>query len=77
MTHNNPIIILAVIIDQIQRFDNFISVINDALKYLSPLAYDIVCYTILHALTSPISSTSIPTYIDGKMSRENATPAQW
>ncbi|CAF3650173.1 unnamed protein product [Rotaria sordida] len=77
ITHNNPIVILSVIIDQIQRFDNFISVINDALKYLSPLAYDIVCYTILHALTTPTSPTSIPSYIDGKMSRENATPAQW
>lgn len=65
------------IIDQIQRFDNFISVINDGLKYLSPLAYDIVCYTILRALTTPASPTSIPSYIDGKMSRENATPAQW
>ncbi|CAF1141150.1 unnamed protein product [Rotaria sordida] len=61
------------IIDHIQRFDNFISVINDALKYLSSLTYDIVCYTILHAL---ISSISIPSYIDGKMSRENATPTQ-
>ncbi|CAF2116715.1 unnamed protein product [Rotaria magnacalcarata] len=77
ITHNNPLVILSVIIDQIQRFDNFISVINDALKYLSPLAYDIVCYTILHALTAPVSSTSSPLYIDGKMSRENATPAQW
>ncbi|CAF1458255.1 unnamed protein product [Rotaria sp. Silwood1] len=64
------------LIDHIQRFNNFISVINDALKYLSSLTYDIVCYTILHALTSPISSISIPSYIDGKMSRENATPAQ-
>ncbi|CAF1323856.1 unnamed protein product [Rotaria sordida] len=61
------------IIDHIQRFDNFICVINDALKYLSSLTYDIVCYTILHAL---ISSISIPSYIDGKMSRENATPTQ-
>ncbi|CAF4802237.1 unnamed protein product, partial [Rotaria sp. Silwood2] len=77
MTHNNPIVILTVIIDQIQRFDNFILVINDVLKYLSPLVYDIVFYTILHALTSPISSTSISSYIDGKMSRGNARPAQW
>ena len=65
------------IVDQIQRFDNFISVINDALKYLSPLAYDVLCYTILRALTVPVSPTSLPSYIDGKMSRENATPAQW
>lgn len=77
MTHNNPTVILSVIIDQVQRFDNFILVINDALKYLSPLAYDIVCYTILHALTAPVSNALLPNYIDGKMSRETATPSQW
>ena len=77
ITHNNPIVILTVIIDQIQRFDNFIVVINDALKYLSPLAYDILCYTILRTLTTANPAASLATYIDGKMSPENATPAQW
>lgn len=72
---NYFLIFIFKIVDQIQRFDNFISVINDALKYLSPLAYDILCYTILRVLTTP--TTSLPAYIDGKMSRENATPAQW
>ncbi|CAF0914333.1 unnamed protein product [Adineta steineri] len=75
ITHNNPIVILSVIMDQIQRYDNFITVINDALKYLSSLAYDIVCYTISRSLTS-VSPDSLSAYIDGKMSRENATPVQ-
>ncbi|XP_019860646.1 PREDICTED: THO complex subunit 2-like, partial [Amphimedon queenslandica] len=41
------------VLSQIQRYDNFIIPVVDSLKYLTPIAYDVLAYCIIEALGNP------------------------
>jgi len=53
LSHCNPCIIFDHHHDLIQRYDNFIGPMVDALKYLNPLAYDVLAFCIIEALANP------------------------
>uniref|UniRef100_UPI00358DF603 THO complex subunit 2 isoform X2 n=1 Tax=Myxine glutinosa TaxID=7769 RepID=UPI00358DF603 len=53
LSHCNPTILFDYILSQIQKFDNLINPVVDALKYLTSLSYDILAYCIIEALANP------------------------
>ncbi|XP_047126503.1 THO complex subunit 2 isoform X2 [Hydra vulgaris] len=53
LSHSNPGVLFDHLLDQIQRYDNFIGPMVDALKYLNPLAYDVLAFCIIEALANP------------------------
>jgi THO complex subunit 2 len=53
LSHSNPGIIFEYVLSQIQRYDNFIIPVVDALKYLTPMAYDVLAYVVIEALGHP------------------------
>ncbi|XP_057313993.1 THO complex subunit 2-like [Hydractinia symbiolongicarpus] len=53
LSHSNPGILFDHLLDQIQRYDNFIGPMVDSLKYLNPLAYDVLAFCIIEALANP------------------------
>ncbi|KDE09261.1 hypothetical protein MVLG_00581 [Microbotryum lychnidis-dioicae p1A1 Lamole] len=55
--HNNPIITFAVVLNQVQSYDNLILPVVEAARYLSDLSYDVLTYTVLDALSSNKSKT--------------------
>ncbi|KAK2556060.1 THO complex subunit 2 [Acropora cervicornis] len=42
LSHSNPGILFEYLLSQIQKYDNFIGPVVDSLKYLTPLAYDVL-----------------------------------
>ncbi|KAF0989730.1 hypothetical protein HZS_1521 [Henneguya salminicola] len=68
LSHSNPIIVLTEVMNQICSFDTMIIPIVECLKYLTPLSFDMLSYTLIEflsvnsvSLTSKI--TSIPDVI--------------
>ncbi|SCV72147.1 BQ2448_4841 [Microbotryum intermedium] len=55
--HNNPIITFAVVLNQVQSYDNLILPVVESARYLSDLSYDVLTYTVLDALSSSKSKT--------------------
>ncbi|CAF0721331.1 unnamed protein product [Brachionus calyciflorus] len=53
LSHNNPIIVCDYILAQIQRFDNFILPVVESLKFMTPLSYDVLSYSIIISLSDP------------------------
>lgn len=53
LSHNNPIIVCDYILAQIQRFDNFILPVVESLKFMTPLSYDVLSFSIIIALSDP------------------------
>ncbi len=53
LTHAAPTVVLPIILDQLQAYDNLIQPVVDALKYLTPLAFDVLSCTLVGALGRP------------------------
>ena len=53
LSHNNPGIVFDYVLTQIQRYDNLIGPVVDALKYLTSMSYDILSYCIIEAIANP------------------------
>lgn len=53
VTHSSPGLTFDYILSQIQLYDNMINPVVDALKYLSPLSFDVLGYSIIEALNNP------------------------
>lgn len=51
--HTNPIIFFDVVLHQVQSYDNLIEPVVDAVKYLTPLEYDVCSFALLEALSNP------------------------
>jgi THO complex subunit 2 len=51
--HSNPIIVLPLILDQLQAYDNIIPAVIDAFRYLTPMSFDVLIFCLLRALSSP------------------------
>lgn len=69
LSHNNPIIVCDYILAQIQRFDNFILPVVESLKFMTPLSYDVLSYSIIIAISDPdkdkmkVDSTNISSWL--------------
>nr|XP_002128581.1 THO complex subunit 2-like [Ciona intestinalis] len=53
LSHSSPTILFDCILSQIQRYDNLIMPVVDALKYLTNLTYDVLAFCIIEALANP------------------------
>jgi len=53
LSHSCPAILFDSILSQIQRYDNLIGPVVDALKYLTDLTYDCLSFCIIEALANP------------------------
>ncbi|XP_056665928.1 THO complex subunit 2-like isoform X2 [Monodelphis domestica] len=53
LSHSNPTILFDYILSQVQKYDNLITPVVDALKYLTSLNYDVLAYCIIEALANP------------------------
>ncbi|WFD07414.1 THO2 plays a role in transcriptional elongation [Malassezia vespertilionis] len=51
--HPNPTVFFAVVLHQIQSYDNLIEPVVDAAKYLTAVEYDILTFSLLEALSNP------------------------
>ncbi|ODM96311.1 THO complex subunit 2 [Orchesella cincta] len=58
LSHSMPAVIFDYVLSQIQLFDNLISPVIDALKFLTTLSYDVLSYCLLEALSPGQSSNS-------------------
>jgi len=43
VAHANPLCFFQVVMEQLQSYDNLIQPIVEALKYLTPLGFDVLC----------------------------------
>lgn len=57
VAHTNPTIIFAVMLGQVQSYDNLIVPVIDAARYLSDFGYDVLTFSLLDALCSGKSKT--------------------
>ncbi|XP_012937232.1 THO complex subunit 2 [Aplysia californica] len=53
LSHNNPGIVFEYVLNQIQRYDNLIGPVVDALKYLTSMSYDMLTFCIIEAIANP------------------------
>ncbi|KAK3741029.1 hypothetical protein RRG08_005719 [Elysia crispata] len=53
LSHNNPGIVFDYLLTQIQRYDNLIGPVVDALKYLTSVSYDMLSFCIIEAIANP------------------------
>ena len=53
MTHTNPLVVFSTMLGQIQAYDNLIVPVVDMMKYITPMSFDVVAYTLLSQLASP------------------------
>lgn len=53
MAHSNPGIVFDQILSQIQKYDNLIVPVVDAMKFLTYLGFDLLSYCIIEALSNP------------------------
>lgn len=53
VTHSNPVVVLPLILDQLQAYDNIIPAVVDAFKYLPPLSFDVLIFCLLKSLCNP------------------------
>jgi len=51
-SHGDPVTVLAVVIEQIQWYQNMIPALVEASKYLTSLSYDVMTFLILEAFTN-------------------------
>ncbi|CAA2977119.1 THO complex subunit 2, partial [Olea europaea subsp. europaea] len=68
MCYSNPVITLNYILIQIQSYDNLITMVVDALRFLPPIALDSMIYCIIEALSDPHKN---------KKSNDGLALAQW
>ena len=50
LVHSNPTIIFPLLLEQCQAYDNLIPPIIESCRYLTPLAYDILTFSLLQQL---------------------------
>ena len=72
----NGFLVCTQLLSQIQKYDNFIGPVVDSLKYLTPLAYDVLaCILDVHNIYM-FSCIAVQTLFDGKIHRGCYTAAQ-
>lgn len=68
LCYSNPVITMSYILVQIQSYENLISLVVDAFRYIPPLALDAAIYCIIEALSDPNKN---------KKSMDGLAVAQW
>ncbi|KAJ1652737.1 THO2 plays a role in transcriptional elongation, partial [Dispira simplex] len=50
--HANPTLVFSIALDQVQSYDNMIFTLVEVLRYLTPLGYDVLTFTMLDAISN-------------------------
>ena len=53
IAHTNPAILFEIALNQVQSYDNLIGPVVESARYLTPLGYDVLAYSLLDALSNP------------------------
>ncbi|KAJ3129193.1 THO complex subunit 2 [Nowakowskiella sp. JEL0407] len=53
VVHSNPTIAFSIILDQLQSYDNQITYVVDASRYLTDLEFDVLSFCLIEALSNP------------------------
>ncbi|XP_071847770.1 THO complex subunit 2-like isoform X4 [Apostichopus japonicus] len=53
LSHANPGVVFEYVLNQIQKYDNFIGPVVDAFKYLTSLSQDVLAYCMIEAIANP------------------------
>lgn len=54
ISHNNPLICFPIMLEQLQVYENLISVAVDCFRYCSQMGLDILAYTLIQTLANPM-----------------------
>lgn len=57
IAHTNPAIIFAIVLNQVQSYDNLIVPVVEAARYLCEFGYDVMTFSLLDALSSGKAKT--------------------
>uniref|UniRef100_A0A6G1S584 THO complex subunit 2 n=1 Tax=Aceria tosichella TaxID=561515 RepID=A0A6G1S584_9ACAR len=60
LCYSNPVITLNYVLTHIQSYDNLIALVVDALRYLPPIALDVLIYCVIEALSDPNKNKKSP-----------------
>lgn len=53
IAHTNPAVLFEIALNQVQSYDNLIGPVVESARYLTPLGYDVLTYSLLDALSNP------------------------
>lgn len=53
IAHTNPAVLFEIALNQVQSYDNLIGPVVESARYLTPLGYDVLAYSLLDALSNP------------------------
>lgn len=56
ISHKNPVVCFATILDQLQVYENMIVPVVDCFRYLSDLSFDVLSFVMLEDLSNPLRS---------------------
>ena len=68
LVHSNSGVVFDYLLSQIQKFDNLIQPVVDAMKFLTNLAMDMLSYCIIEALSNPLRE---------RMKQEDTNISSW
>ena len=68
LVHSNSGVVFDYLLSQIQKFDNLIQPVVDAMKFLTNLAFDMLSYCIIEALSNPMRE---------RMKQEDTNVSSW
>ena len=71
ISHNNPMVVFTLILNQIESYDNLILLIVDTFKFVSLLSLDVMGFCLVHSLF--LSSDNIKS----KVKQDGVNAAQW
>lgn len=57
IAHTNPTIVFAIVLNQVQSYDNLINPVIEAVRYLTAFGYDVLAFSLLDALSSGKTKT--------------------
>lgn len=53
VAHCNPCVLFEIALNQVQSYDNLVGPVVESVRYLTPLGYDVLGYSLLDALSNP------------------------
>ncbi|GAA5854301.1 hypothetical protein JCM8547_001771 [Rhodosporidiobolus lusitaniae] len=82
VAHTNPMVIFAVALNQVMSYDNLIAPVVEAARYLTPLGYDCLAWSILEALSgdrpkTKEDGTSVAMWLQGLATFTGALYRRW
>jgi THO complex subunit 2 len=58
VTHSNPLVVFATILNQIESYDNLIQMMVETVRFVTPLSLDVLGYCVLSRLSGATTTTT-------------------